>query len=186
MPNTNNYILKGAFTFVGFLFFVVIVGGFLAAAQMFFDPLEKFVHANDIKRKETMNEVSFALQAYFLTNRTYPANSTSWAQDLVDSGDLKSLPSRFIYISSRLGNCGSAEHNYKVGNFCYTHYSDPPVVQVWTTLESDTERSKCPFSLYGIDPGAYLLWNSNDNRIGIVCTKSPAIPIQGISFENYY
>jgi prepilin-type N-terminal cleavage/methylation domain-containing protein len=160
--------------------------------------LPKIENSRDAVRKERIRQFATALESYATThNGAYPLNYTervaqgqdpstsNWIQDLIMSGDLKTIPSAIDYGDQKYNYCGATDANNKINNYCYNSTGPPPIAIVWTNLESAAERKKCPADTYGNDPGAYFVWSSYDNKLGTVCVDSPATSLHGYTFTYY-
>lgn len=176
------------------LVLVIALFGLLSAMEIV-SILPILSSTRDAAREQTIIGLSQSLQAYALThNGNYPNNLSDnkdpnykgWVAALIESGDLKQAPTAIPYIDSSMsGSCGKIINN-EVNEFCYNATGPPPAAVIWTKLESDQERRKCPEDKYGKDPAAYFIWSSADSRAGIICFPSRTTSFSGFTFSEYY
>lgn len=165
---------------------------------------------DDQRKKEvaflakTLDDYAIRHQGLYPGNRSDSRydNNGDWITALMRGVYITKPPQRVPFEDPSFENC---EGQYTprsltnfvdmYNNFCYSTAGpkqnnglspQPTQAVVWTNLESQKNRDKCPKDLYGPDPQAYFLWSSQDEKIGIVCTPTKGVPPQGFTFEHYY
>jgi prepilin-type N-terminal cleavage/methylation domain-containing protein len=174
------------FTLIELLIVIAILGVLAAATLVAVNPIEQINRAKDSSRKEAISQLGRAVQSYNSLRGAFPVASTTWINDLISSGEIKSVPDNgagSTYNPVCETGAGAA---FNHGGFCYktATYNNPITglqsteAIIYAILESQTDRAKCRTAT---DPGKpYYLWGSIEGRAGVVCTTSTGFPAVGV------
>ncbi len=164
--------MKG-FTLIELLVVIAVLGVLAAGIFTAINPLERLAQARDSQRKSAAGQIVQAIQAYYVTHTgTYPPNvNGNWIQTLVDSGDLKTVPSSVSYGSGNYA-CGDPAAGRSAwtmqNNYCYVTFPDGSAV-MHVSLESQSAKSKCTDSA---KPYPYFAWSSSQSQVCLACSAS--------------
>lgn len=153
------------FTLIEFLVVIAVLAILLGGLLFFISPGEKLAQARDASRKSIVAQLARAMQAYAVShNGSYVPNVGTWISDLVNTGELKSVPAQIDYAVGT-SPCATRVQN----NYCYDNNNDYTNVIIYTVLESSTEKKKCTDPA---KPVAFILWSSLDGKEGVVCAAT--------------
>ena len=167
----NHFSSRSGFTLVELLVVIAILGILAVGLLAAINPGAQLAKARDASRISTIKQLADAMTGYQIANNQYidigPASPGTWITGLVNSGELKSVPSASSY-SGGVSICSQRNQN----NYCVDGDSQTSAskVVVYTALEV----YKCPSG-----QKAYSLWSSSDGKSGIVCINSTTAPYYG-------
>lgn len=164
----SNISSKKGFTLIELLIVIAVLGVLAAVVLVAINPVEQLARGRDAGRKNTVGQLNSAAQAYYTVRQGYPTASATWITDLVNAGEIRSVPAAVPY--SLLGACTTNAQN----SFCYADDGATPPQDsiIFVRMESSSENDKCPAAT----PDAFFLWSSGDGRTGVVCMATGTQP----------
>lgn len=177
MPKSNSF----GFTLIELLIVIGVIGVLAVLVIVGINPVQQLARGRDAGRKIIVGQLSKAVQAYYTSNNsTYPVGSGyinppvllgDWIATLVNSGEIKKAPNAVPYKTGvpTCRNDNDLEGN-SVNGWCYRLNSTSTEAMVYTALESDSERNKCPGSGGTTScPHAVFMWDSKRDSTCVVC-----------------
>ena len=165
------------FTLLEILIVIAIIGVLAVIVLVGINPAQKQAQARDTGRISAINQLGRSLQAYYTSSGDYPQTAT-WAQDLVDSGELATFPTGIGYSVGSATNCTSFQQPAVDPTYCYASDATNGVL-TFAVSESAAHRDKCTSP-----EGAYFVFSSADARGGTICSNGDPTPwAQGT--QNY-
>ena len=167
--------LKSAFGFTLLELIVVIaVLGVLATVLLVaLNPIQQFARGRDAGRISEVTQLGRAMEAYAASrNADYPNETATWITDLVNAGEISSVPGATAYAIAGIVVCAVNAQS----NICYdaTAATGTAPLVVFARLEANANISRCAAGQW-----AYAVFSSADGRAGIVCTAANATPPLG-------
>ena len=157
------------FTLIELLIVMAILGVLAVVVLVAINPVQQLARTRDAGRKSGVAQLGRSMEAYYTSRGgTYVAESATWIDNLVSSGEISTVPSQISEGVTGYTACTSNQENY----WCYdanTATGGEPIV-VYTTLESLSETSKCTTGT------PYFVWSTADGRGGLVCSGSEPTP----------
>lgn len=161
------------FTLIELLIVIAILGVLAAGVLVAINPAEQLAKTRDASRKTTAGQLSRAVQAYYISHQKYPEGlhygtptEPRWITQLVNAGEIKSVPTNPNYSLANTGVCG---RNVE-GGYCYSSRDRTEAV-VFVRMESSSERKRCGFEA-GVS--TFFLWQSvsNNGNAGYFCATN--------------
>lgn len=168
---SKSFLARG-FTLIELLIVMAILGVLAVVVLVAINPVQQLARTRDAGRKSGVAQLGRSLEAYYTTHSgSYVAESVSFIDSLVGSGELSTVPSQIPYGVTGITGCsgtGGAEEN----GWCYdaTDADGAEPAVLYTVLESTSERSKCASG------ETYFVWSTSDGRAGLVCSASEPVP----------
>jgi prepilin-type N-terminal cleavage/methylation domain-containing protein len=161
--------INKAFTLIELLVVIAILGVLAVIVLIVLNPTEKQAQARDTGRISSVAQLGRSLQAYYTQLANYPSTAT-WAQDLIDHGELSSFPSGIVYNSYSIANCTSFVQPAVSPTYCYNLDATNGAL-VYAHAESNQYTSKC------VSPQeAYFVFSTSESRGGTVCATGEPTP----------
>lgn len=163
---------KKGFTLIELLIVMAILGVLAVVVLVAINPVQQLARTRDAGRKSGVAQLGRALEAYYTSHGgTYIAQDAgnSWVQDLVDSGEISTVPSLITNSLTAYCTGGSIQSGW-----CYDAIPDTvgTAAVLVSRLESDSEISKCTTGT-----GAWFVWSTEQGRGGLVCSNTqPTAP----------
>jgi len=155
------YYRKG-FTLIELLIVIAILGVLAVIVFVAMNPTEKQAQARDAGRINSVAIMGRSIQAFYTQQATYPPEAT-WANDLIDHGELSSFPSGIAYNAYSITNCTSYMQPAIDPTYCYDLDADNGAL-IYSRAESNSYNGKC------MAPDvAYFVFSSADSRGGTIC-----------------
>ena len=159
---------SSGFTLIELLIVMAILGVLAVIVFIAIDPAERLAQTRDTGRISSVTQIGHAAQAYYTANDgNYPETAT-WAQDLIDKGELGSFPSGIAYTAYSVTNCTIASFVQPGTDptYCYGLDATNGAI-VFATAEAKSHTSKCTV------PGevAYFVFSTADGRGGTICSS---------------
>ena len=143
---------------------MAILGVLAVVVLVAINPVQQLERTRDSGRKAGVTQIGHSLEAYYTTRGgMYVPESAAWITDLVDAGELSTVPSEIAVGVSGVAGCVTHEQN----GWCYDAFDvlgEEPAI-VYTELESQSETSKCDTAGHR----AFFIWSTADGRGGLVC-----------------
>lgn len=164
--------IKKGFTLIELLIVMAILGVLAVVVLVAINPVQQLARTRDAGRKSGVGQLGRSLEAYFTTHGgSYVDESTTWVQDLVDAGEVSTVPSE---INNSLTPGWTCTGSFVQSGWCYDADagSGGTGALMYTALESQSEQSKCD----GTDTAAWFVWSTKDGRGGLICTSAYSTP----------
>lgn len=166
MKNKRISPIKSGFTLIELLIVIAILGVLAVVVLVAINPVQQLARTRDAGRISSVSQLGHAIQAYYTAHGgeedDFPAELT-WNTDLVNSGELNSIPSEVGYTAGDAVPCPAADNQIN-GTWCY----DVDLVNgnaiVYAALEALTNTSRC-----ATGEVAVALYSTSDGRGGTVC-----------------
>jgi type IV pilus assembly protein PilA len=159
-----NKLIKNSeqgFTLVELLVVIGVLGVLAAAVLTAINPLEQLARGRDGGRKSTVSQLGNALQAYYTSqNATYPTANATWITTLINSGEVKTVPSA---VTPTPYTCVTNSQN----GWCYNIVGAEAVVFTRAESSSEATRAGCTGTQV-----AWIAWTSIAGKTGTTCTAS--------------
>jgi prepilin-type N-terminal cleavage/methylation domain-containing protein len=153
------------FTLIELLIVMAILGVLAVVVLVAINPVQQLARTRDAGRKSGVAQIGRSLEAYYTSHGgSYVVSGTTWIQDLVDAGEISTVPSAIANTLSPY-TCTTEQSGW-----CYIASGPaaaPTAGLVYAALESDSEISKCDAGT-----GAWFVWSTVDGRGGLVCTTN--------------
>lgn len=157
--------MRIGFTLIELLIVIAVLGVLAAGVLIAINPAEQLARARDASRKTTVGQLNKAAQAHYTSLGVYPTGDATWVTQLVNAGEIKSVPGSTTYSLSGTAACGM---NVQSG-WCYVTNPNRNEALVYARLESGSEKAKCATG------NPYFLWSSVDGRAGVVCSAADPV-----------
>ncbi len=175
MTKQKNIVVSNAkrgFTLIELLIVIAILGVLAVVVLVAINPVQQLARTRDSGRKSSVTQLGHAVSAYYTArNGVYPSANSSWISGLSTAGELASVPAVVGYSASGYSTCSTNSQN----SFCYGTSASTAIV--YTTLESDVEKSKCSSGY------PYFVYDAQQGRGGLVCTASDPTAGGGWTFN---
>lgn len=169
-----------AFTLVELLIVIAILGTLAVVVLIALNPVQQLARTRDAGRRSTVSQLGHAIEAHATGNNgTYMTAAPGWVTNLVNAGEIASVPQNSGYSAPGVGShpVGADCIINAEGDFCYNAAGTPPNrAIVYARLESASENDKCP------DPeAAWAVYSTANSGGGILCNggSEPAVPPVG-------
>lgn len=157
------------FTLIELLIVIAILGILAVIILVLIDPVEKQAQARDTGRISSVVQLGRNVQAYYSQRGTYPATA-SWAQDLLDTGELSSFPSGIAYSAYSTTNCLTFVQPATDPTYCYDLDSNNGAL-VFALAEANAYTQRCT-----APESAYFVFSTADGRGGTICSNGDPSP----------
>lgn len=152
--------LKKGFTLIELLIVMAILGVLAVVVLVAINPVQQLARTRDAGRKSGVGQVGRAMEAYYTSHGgSYITETSSWIGDLVAAGELSTVPSA---IAGGVAGYTVCSENVQSG-WCYDSNPSLSDAVVYTTLESQSESSKCASGT------PLFAWSTADGRGGLIC-----------------
>jgi len=152
--------LKKGFTLIELLIVMAILGVLAVVVLVAINPVQQLARTRDAGRKSGVGQVGRAMEAYYTAHGgSYITESTAWISSLVSAGELSTVPSG---IAAGVAGYTACSENAQ-SNWCYDSTATLSDAVVYTTLESQSESSKCASGT------PMFAWSTADGRGGLIC-----------------
>ena len=140
-------------------------------------PGQQLASTRDVGRASTVTQMGHALEAYYVShNGAYPLSVPTWAQILVEAGEISSVPEEIPYDIGTV----SCTTNTANGYLCYSSSNDQFIV--YSALESSSSKAICQTN--GLDSLTWYVYSSMDGKGGYVCTLDEEPRVKPQTFAN--
>lgn len=177
----EDWTLTRAFTLIEILIVIAILGVLAVVTLVAINPAEKQAQARDAGRISTIVQLGRALATYYTSQSAYPDGAT-WADDLLNVGELASFPSGIAYSAGSVVNCTTFVQPAENPTYCYDldTVGDNGAI-VFSAAESTRYISKCT-----APDTAYFVFSTSDARGGTICSNGEPSPWAsgGQTYEN--
>ncbi|OGM11464.1 hypothetical protein A2Z22_00235 [Candidatus Woesebacteria bacterium RBG_16_34_12] len=157
------------FTLIELLIVMAILGILAVVIFIAIDPGERQAQARDTGRISSVTQIGHALEAYYTTVGSFPDTGT-WAQDLLDKGELSSFPSGIVYTAYSVSNCTTYVQPAVDPTYCYDLDATNGVI-VFSKSESNSHTQRC-----STPEVAYFVFSTADGRGGTICNNGDPSP----------
>lgn len=163
-------MIQKGFTLIELLIVIAILGTLAVVVLLALNPVQQLARARDAGRISGVAQLGHAIEAYATNNSgVYVPESATWVNELVNAGEITTVPSAIAYSVSGFSACTTNSQN----GICYnasTAAGGSPAI-VYETLESQSNNTKCTGTEI-----AYAVYSTADGRAGIVCRASEPVP----------
>lgn len=132
------------------------------------NPAQRQAQARDTGRQSSVVQLGRAIQTYYTSSSSYP-NDSSWAQDLINIGELGSFPAGIAYNSG--SNCATFEQPGVDPTYCYYLDATNGAI-VFSSAEAQKNIVKCTVP----DETPYFIFSTADSRGGTICFNGDPAP----------
>lgn len=167
-----------AFTLVELLVAISVIGILAGVILVAIDPGEQMAKARDAGRKNTLSQLSKAVQAYYISKSTWPPRGTApntWMNSLVTLGDIK-IQASLIGAADQycFSNTDPNYNDDNQNNYCYIYVAmpDPPnnlEAEVFVKMEGMREKQICKQDI-SITSTPFWAWHSFNNKTCMKCS----------------
>lgn len=167
------------FTLIELLIVIAILGILTTAVLISINPLEQFARGRDAGRKNTVNQLGHAIQAYYTAqNATYPVVDATWMDTLQTTQDIKTVPDNGVSGSNPSTPCTAPAQSQN--NICYNANATDAVI--YAVQGSISEQVKAGGGTQCADT-TYVVWSSAAGKTGLYCsTTDPAPGIENLVY----
>ena len=165
----RNPVNVAGFTLIELLIVMAILGVLAVVVFVALSPVEKQAQARDTGRISAVIQVGHALEGHLASQGIYP-DTSNWAQDLLDKGDLSSFPSGIAYSAYSVTNCTTFVQPGVDSTYCYDLDVDDGVI-LFARLEANNATDKC-----SVPEVAYFVYSTADGRGGTICSNGDPAP----------
>lgn len=179
MNNGLGKSLAKGFTLIELLIVIAILGILTTAVLVAINPLEQFARGRDSGRKNTVNQLGHAVQAYYTAqNAAYPAVGATWMTTLQTSQDIKTIPDNSVSGGNPAVTCaGTAQAQ---NNLCYDTNGTEAVI--YAVQGSNSEKLKAGGGTLCATT-TFVVWSSAAGRTGLYCgATGPAAGITSLVY----
>jgi prepilin-type N-terminal cleavage/methylation domain-containing protein len=170
---------KKGFTLVELLVVIAVLGVLAAGVLVAINPVEQLSRGRDSAKKTAIAELGRGLLAYQTGQNALPAGlagTTSWADVLITSGDIKVKPTNPAATALDCTLTGSAT-NGADGGYCYKKNAADSAYVVYARAESLSEEDKAAGPTAETCSGtteAWIVFSSAENKVGLICSATDA------------
>lgn len=159
------------FTLIELIIVIAILGVLAVIVFVAINPGERQAQARDTGRISSITQLGRSLQAYYTVNTNYPDVGT-WAQDLIDQGELSIFPSGVSYSLNGISACTTYVQPAVDSTYCYDEdqVSDNGAL-VFSKAEATSNRDECT-----APEEAYFVFSTEDGRGGTICSNGDPVP----------
>ena len=147
------------FTLIELLIVIAILGTLAVVVLLALNPVQQLARTRDAGRKSGVTQLGHAVEAYATTHNGTPPAEATWAQTLVDAGEIQVIPNKIGATASGSAACTS---NAGTETWCYDMNLTDFVV--YARLESDSAVSLCAAGQV-----AFTAYSNGNGRGGTVC-----------------
>lgn len=159
------------FTLIELLIVIAILGVLAIIVFVAINPAQRQAQARDTGRISSVTQIGRALQAYYTTSASYP-DVSSWAQDILDKGELSTFPSGISYGIAGITACSTYVQPAVSGTFCYDEdQTNGNGAIVFAVAEATANRDDCT-----APEQAYFVFSTEDSRGGTICSNGDPSP----------
>jgi prepilin-type N-terminal cleavage/methylation domain-containing protein len=158
------------FTLIELLIVIAILGILTTAVLVAINPLEQFARGRDSGRKNMVDQLGHAIQAYYTAqNATYPATA-NWLTTLQTTQDIKTIPDNAVASGNLLvPSCAGGMQN----NICYNANANDAVA--YAVQGSRSEQVKAGGGVQCAST-TFVVWSSAAGRTGLYCSATEPAP----------
>ena len=158
-------LINKGFTLIELLIVIAILGTLAVVVLVAIDPVQQLAKTRDSGRFSGVGQLGRNIQAYSTNNAgELPTADAQWAQTLVDSGEITTLPSGINYSAGSISNCTT---NVVNDTWCYNANANGQAI-VFARLEANSNINKCPS---GLVASAWIAYLTTAGRAGTLCTN---------------
>jgi len=163
------------FTLIELLIVIAILGILTTAVLVAINPLEQFARGRDSGRKNMVNQLGHAVQAYYTAqNATYPPTA-NWLTTLQTTQDIKTIPDNATTQNNPTTICTAP--GQLQNNICYNMNAVTGEAVVYAVQGSRSEQVKAgPGGGVPCATTTFVVWSSAAGRTGLYCNAAGPAP----------
>jgi prepilin-type N-terminal cleavage/methylation domain len=164
--------MRLGFTLIELLIVIAILGVLSVVVLSVINPMESTAKARDASRISAVIQLGKSVVSYNVNSDAtgYP-DPADWDIDLVSTGQPSSFPSGVKYGVNGSVVCSTNVRPSTLSTYCYDVDLTLHNALIYVTMESQTQKSKCPSG-----ENAYFVFSTADGKSGIVCGTSDPTP----------
>ena len=168
---------KKGFTLIELLIVMAILGVLAVVVLVAINPVQQLARTRDAGRKSGVAQLGRSLEAYYTSHGgSYLAESATFVQNLVDAGEISTVPSAIAGTVSGYTACTENAQS----NWCYDTDGTLSASIIYTVLESDSESSKCTSGI------PIFVWSTTLGRGGLVCHADVDLNVADVDTSGEY
>jgi prepilin-type N-terminal cleavage/methylation domain-containing protein len=156
---------SAGFTLIELLVVMAILGVLAVIVFIAINPGERQAQARDTGRISAISQFGRAIESYYTSHDGSFPDEATWAQGLLDTGELSTFPSGVAYTISGTSNCTSFVQPGADPTYCYDLDATNGAI-VFATAEAGSHTSKCT-----APEATYFVFSTSDGRGGTICSN---------------
>jgi len=148
--------MKSGFTLLELLIVIAVLGLLAGIVLIAINPVEQLARTRDSNKKSDITSLGKAIEAYAVLNSKYPNATSTWGRTLINSGELKNLPTN--------NDPTVCANGFNQNGYCYKKDNNENAI-IYTSLVSTLDTSQC-----GLSEGVFYAYSTKEGKASIVCT----------------
>ncbi|HLE48577.1 MAG TPA: type II secretion system protein [Patescibacteria group bacterium] len=163
--------IRSGFTLIELLIVIAILGVLAVVVFVAINPAERQAQARDTGRISSVTQIGHSLQGFYTVGTAYP-NVATWAQELIDHGELSTFPAGINYNINGITACTEYVQPALDGTYCYNEdQANGNGAIVYSKAEATANRDDCTSP-----EEAYFVFSTVDGRGGTICSDGDPFP----------
>ena len=145
------------FTLLELLIVIAVLGLLAGIVLIAINPVEQLARTRDSNKKSDITSLAKAIEAYAVLNSKYPNATSTWGTTLINSGELKNLPTN--------NDPTVCANGFNQNGYCYKKDNNSGEAIIYTSLVSTLDISQCDS-----DQKTFYAYSTKEGKASIVCT----------------